>query len=174
MTALTVQQHRSETYLRDGAAALPALVFQLEAQRYAVALDAVERVVRAVALTPVPEAPRIVLGVIDVAGRVVPVLSLRRHFGLPDKPISPEDYFVLVRTATRVVALVMDEALEVIQAPIGATISADGILPTLTHIHGAIRLDDGLVLIHDLTTCLSLDDERQLTGVLGSDGARQS
>ena len=61
------------------------VVFTLDEQRYALHLLAVERVVRAVEVTALPEAPEIVLGVVNVKGRIVPVINVRRRFRLPER-----------------------------------------------------------------------------------------
>ena len=61
------------------------VVFALDEQRYALHLLAVERVVRAVEVTALPEAPEIVLGVVNVKGRIVPVINVRRRFRLPER-----------------------------------------------------------------------------------------
>ena len=141
-------------------------VFRLDDQRYALRLGAVERFVRAVEVTPLPGAPAIVLGAIDVAGSVLPVLSLRRRFGMPERAVDIADQFLIARTSSRTVALMMDEALGVIAVPGEAVTGAGRIVPGLEHVQGVVRLDDGLVLIHDLETCLSLDEERALTEAL--------
>jgi len=141
-------------------------VFRLDAQRYALRLDAVERFVRAVEVTVLPRAPAIVLGAIDVAGSVVPVLSLRRRFGLPEREIDVMDQFLIARIPSRMVALVVDEALGVIASPSEGVIEAARIVPGLAHLQGVVRLDDGLVLIHDLERCLSLDEQRALDKAL--------
>src|SRR3981081_3669364 len=91
------------------------VVFRLDARRYALPLSAVERIVPAVEVTPLPKAPAIVLGVIDVEGRVLPMLNIRRRFGLPDKEIAPTGQFLIARTAQRAVVLVIDEAQGVIE-----------------------------------------------------------
>lgn len=142
------------------------VVFRLENQRYALRLGGVERFVRAVEVTPLPGAPSIVLGAIDVGGSVLPVLSLRRRFGLPEHEIGVADQFLIARTSSRTVALVVDEASGVIAVPDEAVTEAGRIVPGLEHVRGVATLDDGLVLIHDLATCLSLDEERALTKAL--------
>ena len=85
------------------------VLFRLDDQRYALRLDAVERVIRAVAATQVPETPAFVLGLVNLAGQLLPVVSLRRCLGLPDRPIRPEDQFVIARTSRLAMALVVDE-----------------------------------------------------------------
>jgi purine-binding chemotaxis protein CheW len=138
------------------------IIFRLDAQRYAVPLIVVERIVRAVEVTPLPRAPAIVLGVIDVEGRVLPVLNIRRRFGLPDKDITPEDQFLIAQTAQRAVVLVIDESLGVIEHPSTEIVAPGWIVPGLEQIQGVIKLEDGLALIHDLEKFLSLDEARSL------------
>ena len=113
-----------------------------------------------------PSAPPIVLGAIDVQGRVLPVFNLRRRFGLPERDIDPADQFVIARTANRTVVLVVDEAQGVLQSPASDTISAASIATGLEHLRGVIRLPDGLVLIQDLDLFLSAAESRALDEAL--------
>lgn len=138
------------------------VVFRLGEQRYALPLAAVERIVRAVEVTPLPGAPAIVLGAIDVEGRVLPVLNLRRRLRLPEREIGPADQFLIARTERRGVALVIDEAQGVIEREQSAIIGSDRIVPGLGQFQGVVKLDDGLVLIHDLEKFLCLDEARTL------------
>lgn len=135
------------------------LVFRLDDQRYALRLDAVDRVVRAVAVTPLPEAPDDILGIINVQGRIVPTLSLRRRFALPGKEIEPNDRFIIISTARRIFALVADEVHGVVECPAAAVVPATEILPRLAPIEGVMLLADGMVLISDINTFLSRDQE---------------
>lgn len=138
------------------------VVFRLDQLRIALPLAAVERIVRAVAVTALPGAPAIVLGVIDVEGHVLPVLNLRRRFLVPEREVSPADQFLIARTARRAVALVIDEAQGVVERGQSAFIDSDRIVPGLEQFQGVVKLDDGLVLIHDLEKFLSLDEARTL------------
>lgn len=138
------------------------VVFRLDEQRYALSLAAVERIVRAAELTLLPGAPSIVLGAIDVEGRILPVLDVRRRFGLRERELSPADHFLIARTAPRAVVLVVDEAQGVIECSQDEIIGSAQIVPGLEQFQGVVRLDDGLVLIHDLEKFLSLDEARAL------------
>jgi purine-binding chemotaxis protein CheW len=138
------------------------VVFRLDERRYALPLAVVERVVRAVDVTPVPKAPPIVLGAIDVHGRVLPVLDIRRRFRMHEREIDPADWFLLAHTARRTVVLVVDESEGVVVRPQAEIVRSAQIVPGLEAFPGVLRLDDGLVLIHDLETFLSLDEEGAL------------
>ena len=142
------------------------VVFRVEEQRYALALSVVERIVRAAEVTLLPSAPAIVIGVIDVEGRLLPVLNIRRRLGRPDREISPANQFVIARTARREVVLVIDEALGVIELPSTGIVGAAQIVPGLEQIQGVVQLADRLVLIHDLEKFLSLAEERTLDEAL--------
>lgn len=145
------------------------VVFRLEEQRYALPLAAVERIVRAVEVTSLPDAPAIVLGAIDLAGQVIPVLDVRLRFRLPQREIGPADQFVIAHTAPRTVAFVVDEALGVIERTKSAVTDTAQIVPGLEQLHGVIKLDDGLVLIHDLEKFLSLDEVQALDQAMGQE-----
>jgi purine-binding chemotaxis protein CheW len=142
------------------------VVFSLDAGRYALPLATVERIVRAVEITRLPSAPPIILGAIDVQGRVLPVFNIRRRFGLPEREINPGDQFLIARSANRSVVLVIDAAQDVLQSTASDTISAATIAAGLEHIQGVIRQPDGLVLIQDLDLFLSARESRALDEAL--------
>ena len=67
------------------------LLFTLEGQRYALPLEDVRELVRAVRLTPLPRAPAVVEGLLNLRGELLPVLDLRRRFRLPARRLSASD-----------------------------------------------------------------------------------
>ena len=137
-------------------------VFTLGDQRYALPLSTVERVVRVVEVTPLPQAPDIVLGVVNVQGRVVPVVNLRRRFRLPERAIALTDQLVIAHTTRRPVALVVDAVTGVLEYSAREAVGARDIVPGMEYVEGVVKLADGLVLIHDLDRFLSLDEATAL------------
>ncbi|MBI4458742.1 MAG: purine-binding chemotaxis protein CheW [Acidobacteria bacterium] len=140
--------------------------FNLDDQRYALPLSAVERIIRAAAVTPLPKAPPIVLGIVNVGGRIIPVVNMRQRFRLPDREIEPRDQFILGRTGRRIVALVADEVSSVAERPESEVIATQEILPGLEGVEGVVGLDDGMILIYDLNKFLSLEEETALDEAL--------
>ncbi len=138
------------------------LLFVLSDQRYGVPLHAVERVVRAVEITPLPKAPDIVLGLVNVQGRVIPVVDMRRRFRLPRRDLALTDQMVIARTSRRAVALVADAVTGVIEYVERDSDEAREVLPGLQYVEGVVKLDDGLILIHDLDKFLSLEEDAAL------------
>ncbi len=138
------------------------VVFALGDQRYGLPLHAVERVVRMVDVTPLPRAPDIVLGVINVQGRVIPVVNVRRRLHLTERDISLTGQLVIAHTARRPVALIVDAASGVLEYSADEAVGARDIVPGIEHVEGVVKLADGLVLIHDLDKFLSLEEETAL------------
>ena len=141
------------------------VVFRIDEQRYALPLERVERIVRAVHVTRLPNAPRNVLGVIDIEGRIVPVLDIRRRFHLEQRPIRARDHFLIATTHHRNVILVIDEALGLTRA-CGQATEVSAMVPEVDQIKGAVTLSDGLLLIQDLEKFLSPEDEMALDQAL--------
>lgn len=120
----------------------------------------------AAALTQIPQAPDIVLGVLDLQGDVIPVINLRRRFSLPEKRIGCEDQFVIARTGRLTMALPVDGTEGVIDRDPEALTPAEGIVPGTQYLAGVTRTADGLVLIHDLDTLLFPSEEQQIRAAL--------
>jgi purine-binding chemotaxis protein CheW len=148
---------------------MSVLEFSLDDLRYALPLPAVERVVRAVRTTPLPKAPRIVLGVINVKGNVIPVIDLRSRFRLPAREMSCDDRLILARTPRRALAFAADGVSGVRTIAGGAIAKAEDALPFAEYLNGVAALDDGLVMISDLDRFLSLDEEEKLDAALSGD-----
>jgi len=146
---------------------LQIIVFTLDEQRYALYLAAVRKTVRMVEITPLPQAPEMVLGVINFHGVVVPVLNIRRRFRLSERTAGLGDQLIIARTANRLVALVVDAVSDVIFLSPEQLVDPAGILPRLEYVEGVALLEGGLVMIHDLDAFLSLEEERALEAAIG-------
>jgi purine-binding chemotaxis protein CheW len=117
---------------------------------------------------PLPQSPEIVLGAIDLRGEIIPLFDFRARFGLPKRDVSANDQFVIARTSRRAVALVAEEVKGLAERDRADIVQAERVLPHLDQIEGAIELDQGLTLIHNLNRFLSLDEERELDKALSA------
>lgn len=140
--------------------------FTLDAHQCGVWLDAVERVLPAMELMPLPHAPAIVLGVFNLAGRIIPTFNLRRRFGLPERELAVTDHFIVARARGLTVALVVDDTPGLAACDPATLTQAKSILPGLPLVQGVLRHAEGLILIHDLGDFLSLEEAKQLDAAL--------
>mgnify|MGYP001586789213 FL=1 len=150
---------------------MDALVFRLDRSRYALPLWDVVEVLPAVALTTLPMAPAIVEGVIDVRGRLVPVLDIRARFRLPARQMDLADHLVLARAGLRTVALRADEAIELLHLDAQDVEPIEPAVPGASYVAGVARTADGLILLHDLQTFLTHAESEQLGRALAEGGA---
>ncbi|MBL7648238.1 MAG: purine-binding chemotaxis protein CheW [Candidatus Hydrogenedentes bacterium] len=139
-----------------------AVVFSVDARRFAVSAACVDFVTRAVALTPLPNAPDIVAGLVNVRGVIMPVVSVRRRSGIPDRPLSSGDYFIVARTPRRSLALIADAILGLFPFRAEDFSATAEVLRGVPHLGGILQDPDGLILIHDLERFLSLEEEQFL------------
>jgi len=99
------------------------LVFQLQARCYALAVRDVVEVLRIAALTPLPEAPGWLAGLLNLRGQVIPVLDLSRRLGLSQQLVDLSTPIIVAHAAGRQIGLLADAVLEVL------TLSPDSIAP---------------------------------------------
>jgi len=152
-------------------------VFRLGQKRLALPLERVEAAARAAHAEEIFGAPALVLGALNVRGEVMPVIDLGLRFGLPARPVAPEDVFLIARSARRTLVLRVDAVDGLARAggdPRNQGPDAPGNLPDVDGILGVAVLEDGLTVIFDLDACLSLDDEQRLDAALTEAGARDA
>ncbi len=142
------------------------VIFTLEEPRYALYLLTVERVIRSVEITPLPKAPDIVSGVINIQGEIIPVIDIRKLFHLPAREINLEDQFIIARTLKRLVALVVDSVVGVSGLDNYKVADAKETLPFADYLSGVTVFENNIVLINDLEKFLSLDEQIVLDDAL--------
>ena len=147
---------------------LEIVVFELAGQRYGLPRTDVRELLRAVAVVPLPRAPAVVKGVIDLRGRVVPVLDVRSRFGLASRDVEPADHFIVAQTGDRLVALHVDRAAELERLEAADLEDARALIPHVDYITWIARTPHNLVLIHDLATFLSRAEEATLDEALAN------
>ena len=142
------------------------VVFTIDQRSFAVPLERVERALRAVAVTSLPRAPAIVCGVINVGGRIVPVINLRRRCGLPDKALGLTDQLLLAHGGGRPLAMIVDAVHDVVHCDERDFVPVDGVVAGTRYLRGIVKSPAGLILIHDLDAFLSLEEAAALDAAL--------
>jgi purine-binding chemotaxis protein CheW len=146
-------------------AACDLLVFALDEQRFALPLEVVDRVVRAVEIVPLPGAPLMVSGVINVHGEILPVINLRVRCGLPDREIDLDDQFIIAHTPSRTVALHVDST-QVIHSKLEECVATDHNVPDCVSVKQMVKGSDQLILVYSIESLLTPEDDHILGTVL--------
>jgi purine-binding chemotaxis protein CheW len=138
------------------------VVFFLEGYRYGMPLDMVERVAPVVEVTPVPDAPDAVMGIINVRGQVMPVLNLRKKLKFPDRALKLSDQLMICNVGERKMAVLVDGiegAAEYDDDDIG-TETSDGIT------RNVLKTEDGIVFLYDYDRLLNSQEQKSLKKAL--------
>ncbi len=153
------------------------LTFSINEYAFALPLNQVNRVIRAVAVTVVPESSKNVYGVIDYHGKIIPVINLRECLGMGTKEISSNDRFLLLDTPKRLVAITVDavDKLKEINDSELSSIDLHGNghenknTSTITLKHHRIYGDEaGIIVIYDVEELLNAEMTIQIEKVMDS------
>ncbi len=138
------------------------VVFILDDRKFALPLSQVERVISAIEITPLPRAPEIVMGIVNIQGRVIPVVNMRRRFHLPEREINLNDKLMLSQTSRMAVGIMADSVGGVVECAGQEVIVPEKIVPGMEYVEGVVKLEGGLTLIHNIDKFLSLGEEKTL------------
>ncbi len=134
-------------------------IFTIENQRYGVELSAVEKVIRAVELIALPEAPEILLGLINMRGKIIPVVNIRKQFRLPAREIELNDRIILCRIATRSIAFIADTVEGIVTFSQHQLESGGQIFPEMEkYIEGVGKIKEHTVIIYNIRKFFSDKD----------------
>jgi purine-binding chemotaxis protein CheW len=151
--------------VRAGHAAV--VLVSLDHQRLALPLESVLEVLPAMAHTPLPTAPDVVLGVVNLRGAPLPLLDLRTRLGGRPRPPRPDDHVVVCQVGSRNVGVWLDHVEGTDE------LDTQGMVPVsevadARHVQGVALLPDGTVLVCDVRSFLSADEALRLDDALAS------
>ncbi len=147
--------HPGQSHARE------VLEVSLDDQRVAFDLYDVLEVLPAVDVTPLPDAPAVVRGLLNLRGEPLPVLDLRARLGFTPRPAGVDDHVLVCLAGGRRVGVWVDraEGVRVLDAD-DVTDGFDG-LPA-RYVSGAAMVESGVLLVTDLETFLSLEEAEAL------------
>lgn len=144
------------------------VVFELGQRRYALPAHGVRRVLPALDVAPLPAAPPVVAGLVNLHGSPVPVIDLRHRLGLPPRPPALTDRLIVADTGRRTVALQAEAAVALQRVPAADVLRPEAFGAEDAGLTGVVCLPDGLLFIHDLEALLSGAEETAVAAALAS------
>ena len=143
---------------------LQLVSFKLGDEEFGVDIMQVQEIIRMQNITSVPNAPEFVEGVINLRGRVIPIIDLRKRFGLQEKPHDKSTRIIVVKVEEITVGLVVDEVSEVLRIPADTVEPPPPIVGGVEseYINGVGKLEDRLLILLDLSKTLSKEEKASL------------
>jgi len=144
------------------------VVFSLRGQEFAIDILKVREIIRLVQPTKLPKAPDFIEGIINVRGEIIPVISLRKRFGLTEQEDEATRIMIVELDEIHLTGLIVDEVSEVLRLPTTAIEpppqGIDGIRAEF--IEGIGKIDDRLLVILRLGKLLNSAEKLALEAVI--------
>ena len=143
---------------------LQLVSFLIENEEFGVDILNVQEIIRPVDITRVPNAPAFVEGVINLRGRIVPVVDLRKRFNLPRRERDKNSRIIVVELRDKIVGFMVDAVREVLRVDAGVIEPPPELAIGIDahYITGVAKLDDRLLILLDLERILTDEEKHRL------------
>lgn len=135
------------------------VTFLLEHEEFGIPIGLTREIVRVPEVTRVPQAPPHIRGVMNLRGRILPVVEIRTRFGLPPAELTPRSRVVVVEAQGRVVGILVDAVAQVVRVGEGAIVPPpeEVVSHRSEYITGVARIGSRLIILIELDKALLLE-----------------
>ena len=146
---------------------LQLVTFSIGDEEFGVNILKVQEIIRTMEITKVPRAPEFVEGVINLRGKVIPIIDLRRRFGLAPKAHDKNTRIIVIEINNIIVGFVVDAVSEVLRFPASTVEPPPPVVAGVEsdYISGVGQLQDRLLIMLDLDKLLSSEDVEMLSAL---------
>ena len=146
------------------------IVFHLEDEEFGVPISEVREIIATGPVTPIPNSPKFIVGVINVRGEVPVVINLKERFCLRKKKEIESKHIVLTEQDKNLFGLLVDEVTEVLRVEENTITKAPDLVTRIheDYVKGVLTIDNRLILLLDLAKVLSEEDLERYTEISGS------
>lgn len=145
------------------------VTFRLGAEEYGVDILKVHEINRMMDITAVPNAPDCIEGVINLRGKVIPVVNLRKKFGLPARETDGSTKIVIVDIGTSA-GMIVDSVSEVLRIPSDIVEPPPRMTTGIDSecIRGVGKLKDRLLILLDIEKLLGTEDDKRMADAVAA------
>jgi len=143
---------------------LQLVSFKIGTEEFGVDILNVQEIIKIVQITKVPNSPLFVEGVINLRGKVIPVIDLRTRLGLQKIEHDKDTRIIVVELSKSTIGFIVDAVNEVLRIPISITEAPPEIVAGVDSefIRSVGKLDDRLLILIDLNKILLQDEAKQI------------
>lgn len=147
---------------------LQIITFKVGKEEFSISILEVQEIIRITEVTSVPNSPPFVEGVINLRGKVIPVIDSRKRFGLPETEKTEASRIIVVESDGKIVGLIVDSVTEVLQLSRSTVEPPPDIAGGVDsdYIDGVGKYDDRLVILLNLSKLLNFKDSERLEEVV--------
>ena len=142
------------------------LTFGIEKETYAIDLLNVMEIIRLIQITPIPETFNFIKGIINLRGKIIPVMDVRMRFNLSEKAYEDRTCIIVVSIKGLEMGLIVDHVSEVLEIPETQIDSMPSVSKTASQrfVRGIGKTDGGVKIILDLDKMLFDEELEALKG----------
>ncbi len=157
----------SENIKSDVNELLQLVSFKIDEEEFGIEILKVQEIIKMIQITKVPNAPNFVDGVINLRGRIIPIIDLRIKLGLTRKEHTKNTRIVVVELKNRTIGFIVDEVNEVLRIPKEITETPPEMIGSINKefITAIGKLEDRLLILLDLEKILSDNEYNQMEKV---------
>ncbi|CUS97288.1 chemotaxis protein CheW [Candidatus Kryptobacter tengchongensis] len=146
---------------------LQLVSFKLGDEEFGVNILQVQEINRLIQITKVPNAPDFVEGVMNLRGKIVPVINLRKRLGLGEKEHDKNTRIIVVELNDKTVGFIVDSVSEVLRVSKNVVEPPPELICGIDseYITGIVKLDDRLMILLDLEKILTIEEKESLKEV---------
>lgn len=147
-------------HMHGDANLLQLVTFKIADEEFGVEILAVQEIIRIMQITTVPRAPAFIEGVINLRGKVIPVIDMRKRFGLPVVERDSQTRIIVMEFNQKIVGFLVDAVSEVLRIPADTVEAPPPVVAGIgsEYIKGVGKLDDRLLILMDLDSLLGKTD----------------
>lgn len=144
---------------------LQLVSFNIGTEEFGVDILKVQEINRMVEITKVPQTPHYVEGVINLRGKVIPIVNLRKRFNLETKEYDKDTRIVVVDIVGNIMGMVVDSVSEVLRLPSNTIEPPPEIATGINseYIKGVAKLEDRLLIFLDLSKVIDVSEISNIT-----------
>lgn len=145
------------------------VIFKLGEEEYGVDILNVQEIIKMVEFTKLPNLPNFVEGVINLRGKIIPVIDLKKRFSLPQKDYNDDNRIVVIDVNNTTVGMVVDAVSEVLRISNNTIEPTPAIISSIDteYLKGVGKLEDRLLILLDIEKIFSNSQKEELSNIAG-------
>lgn len=146
---------------------LQLVSFKIGNEEFGVDILKVQEIIKMVLITKVPNSPAFVEGVINLRGKVIPIVDFRTRLGMERVEQTKDTRIIVVDVESRIIGFIVDSVSEVLRIPRNITEAPPEIVAGIDSefIKSVGKLEDRLLILIDLDMVLSVDEKKEINNV---------
>jgi purine-binding chemotaxis protein CheW len=146
---------------------LQLVSFELNGEEFGIDILMVQEIIRMMQITKVPNSPDFIDGVVNIRGKVIPVVNLRTKLGMPRKEHDSMTRIIVVNISSKTIGFLVDSVNEVLRIPASVTEAPPELVAGINSefIKSVGKLEDRLLILIDLNKILTINEKEKIGGL---------